>query len=182
MEDFISNSENKIKTIIEGFKNELSGIRGSRPTPKIVEDIKVDYSGQKLTVKQLTSISVLPPLTLELTVWDNSIISNIAKAIESSNLGVSVTVDGKKIRVSLPPLSEERRIEITKTVKKEAEKTKIFLRTVRDEFNKKITAQFENKEISEDQKFKLKEKIQKIIDNANKEIETLNDNKIKNLL
>jgi len=186
MGEIISNDlknqlENKIRGIINGFKQELLAIRSGRPTPKLVEDIKVDYFGQKLSIKQLASISVIPPSTIELNVWDNSIVSAISKAIESANLGVSLITEGKSIRVNLPPLSEERRKELIKTVKKEAEKTKIYLRTIRDEFNKKINNQFENKEISEDQKFKLKEEVQKMIDDANKEIETLNENKIKEI-
>ncbi|PIU99076.1 ribosome recycling factor [Candidatus Wolfebacteria bacterium CG03_land_8_20_14_0_80_36_15] len=186
MGELVSNNlkdklENKIRAITEGFKQELSVIRSNRPTPKMVENIKVDYLGQKLSIKQLASIGILPPSTIELNVWDSSVISAISKVIESANLGVSVVTEGKSIRVNLPLLSEERRKELIKTVKKEAEKTRIYLRTIRDEFNKKINSQFENKEISEDQKFKLKEKVQKAIDDANKEIESLNENKIKEI-
>lgn len=181
MAEFISDLEQKNKNLLEGFKLELSGIRGNRPTPKLVEDIKVDYSGQKLSVKQLASISIILPSTIELSVWDKTVISSISKAIEGSNLGVSVNINGGNIRVILPPLSEERRIEITKIIKKESEKSKIHLRSLRDEFNKKIIIQFDHKEISEDEKFKSKEKIQKMIDEANKEIEVIAENKIKEI-
>jgi len=93
---------------------------------------------------------------------------------------IFIILEGK-IKVTLPPLSQERRIEIIKIIKQEAEKRKITLRILRDEFNKKINNQFENKEISEDQKFKLKEKVQKIVDDANKEIENLSENKIREI-
>ena len=181
MIDIIPDLENKTKDLLEDFRQNLLSIRGNRPTPKFIEDIKVDYLNQKLLVKQLASISILPPLSLELNPWDPSSMSTIAKAIESANLGVSVTTEGGKIKVTLPPLSQERRIEIIKIIKQEAEKRKITLRILRDEFNKKINNQFENKEISEDQKFKLKEKVQKIVDDANKEIENISENKIREI-
>ncbi|MFA5386386.1 MAG: ribosome recycling factor [Candidatus Paceibacterota bacterium] len=181
MAELIPVLENETKLLLDSLKQELSGVRGNRPTPKLVEDIKVDYLEQKLSIKQLASIGILLPSTIEINVWDRNSVASISKAVETANLGVSVNVDSNRIRVVLPPLSEERRIEIAKIVKKEAEKSKIHLRTLRDEFNKKVTVQFDNKEISEDEKFKLKEKIQKTTDETNKEIENISENKIKEI-
>ncbi|MBI4993742.1 ribosome recycling factor [Candidatus Wolfebacteria bacterium] len=174
-------SEGKIKESIEYFKNELAGIRGNRPMPKLVEDLAADSYGQKMPIKQLASISIIPPREIQISCWDKQNVQSIAKAIESSNLRVSANIDGNLIRINMPPLSQERREEIIKIVKKESEETKIKIRHIRDEANKKIGSQEEKKEISEDQKFKLKEHVQKNIDSANKEIEAILDKKIKEI-
>lgn len=173
--------DKKIKEALEYFKNELAAIRGSRPTPKLVEDILADSYGQKMTIKQLASISILPPREIQISCWDKQSVQAIAKAIESSNLNMSVNIDGNLIRINMPPLSQERREEIIKVVKKESEETKIKIRHIRDETNKKIGNQEEKKEISEDQKFKLKEQVQKNIDATNKEIEAILEKKIKEI-
>lgn len=179
--DILKDLENHINQSIERFKSQLAGIRGSRPTPKIVEDIQVDYFGQKLTIKQLGSISVIPPREIQIAVWDKQSITNVAKAIESSNLNLSANIEGNLIKISLPPLSQERREELIKAVKKETEETRIKIRSLRDEINKKIVHQLEIKEINEDDKFRLKEKVQKLVDEKNKDIDNLLENKIKEI-
>lgn len=173
--------ELKIKESLEFFKSQLGAIRGGRPSPKLVEDIGVDYFGQKMPIKQLGSISINPPREILISIWDKQAVSAVAKAIESSNLNVSANTDGNLIRINLPPLSTERRQELIKIVKKESEEVRIKIRHLRDEANKKITQQEESGEITEDGKFKLKEETQKIIDKANKEIEEMLDKKIKEI-
>ncbi|MEK7593471.1 MAG: ribosome recycling factor [Patescibacteria group bacterium] len=171
----------KLSEIIKHFKEQMAGIRGGRPNPKLIEDIGVEYFGQKLTVKQLGSIGVIPPTTIQISAWDKGAVSAIAKAIESSNLNVSANTEGNLIRINLPPLSSERRQELIKIAKKEAEESKIKIRHSRDEMNKKINLQAEKGEITEDDKFKLKEDIQKAIDKTNEEIEKILENKIKEI-
>lgn len=171
----------KLSEIIKHFKEQMAGIRGGRPNPKLIEDISVEYFGQKLTVKQLGSIGIVPPTTIQISAWDKGAVSAIAKAIESSNLNVSANTEGNLIRINLPPLSSERRQELIKIAKKEAEESKIKIRHSRDEINKKINLQAEEGEITEDDKFKLKEEIQKTIDKTNEEIEKILENKIKEI-
>ncbi len=171
----------KTAEIIKYFKDQISSIRSGRPTPKLVENLPVDYLNQKMTIKQLGSISIVPPTTIQISVWDAQAISSVSKAIESSNLSVVANIDGNLVRINLPPLSSERRQDLIKVVKKEAEEAKIKIRHIRDEENKKINRQEEEGEIGEDQKFKLKEETQKEIDKANEEIERILENKIKEI-
>lgn len=173
--------ELKIKESLEYLKNQLAAIRGGRPSPKLVEDILVDYFGQKLPIKQLSSISINLPREILISIWDKQAVLNVSKAIESSNLNVSANTDGNLIRINLPPLSTERRQELIKVVKKELEETRIKIRHLRDEINKKISQQEEGGEITEDQKFKLKEQIQKAVDKANNDIEAMLEKKIKEI-
>ena len=166
---------------VKYFKDQISSIRSGRPTPKLVENLTVDYFGQKMTIKQLGSISIVPPTTIQISVWDAQAVPGISKAVESSNLNVVANIDGNLVRINLPPLSSERRQELIKVIKKEAEEAKIKIRHIRDEENKKINRQEEENEISEDQKFKLKEETQKEIDKANEEIEKNLENKIREI-
>ncbi len=177
----IQNLEQKIKESLEYLKSQFAVVRGGRPSPKLVEDILVDYFGQRMPLKQVGSISINPPREILISIWDKQAVSIVVKAIESSNLNVSANTDGNLIRINLPPLSAERRQELVKVVKKESEETKIKIRHLRDEENKKIGQQEERGEITEDQKFKLKEQIQKSIDKANKDIGEMLEKKIKEI-
>jgi len=165
--------------ILEKFKQEIAGIRGNRPSPALVENLKVDYFGQSLLVKQLGSISILPPREIDINVWDKNAVTPIVKTIEAA--GLSVNFEGNLIRINLPPLTEERRQELIKTVRKIAENYRIQLRHQRDETNKEITHSFDAKEITEDKKFKLKEENQKNTDEINKQIEEILAKKTKEL-
>jgi len=179
--DLLKNLELKIAEVLASLKDQLSGIRGGRPNSKLVEDITVDYFGQKLLVKQLGSINIIPPREIQISVWDKNTASLVLKAIESSNLNVSATLEGNLIRINLPALSGERRQELAKLAKKEGDVAKIKIRSVRDEINKEIASQFDGKKISEDEKFKLKDKVQKDIDKTNGEIDIILANKIKEI-
>jgi ribosome recycling factor len=176
--DILKNLEEKIGQGISYFRDQLAGIRGGRPSAKMVDDIAVDYFGQRLTVKQLSSINVVPPREINISVWDKNAASLILKAIEASNLNVSANLEGSMIRINLPPLSGERRQELAKIVKKEAEEARIKMRAVRDEANKEVARQVDEKKLTEDDKFKFKDNIQKAIEKANQEIERIVENKI----
>lgn len=166
---------------IGNLKDELSGVRANRPSPKLVEDIKVDYYGQLLPLKQLGSVSVVPPRGLQITLWDGNAVQPAAKAIESSNVGVTPNIQGNTIHLNLPTLTAERRQELVKLVKSISENHRIRVRSLRDDYNKKIKAAADAKTISDDQKFKFLEQIQNKINQTNKDIETLLDNKINEI-
>ena len=173
--DELKNLDKNLNSIIDGFKNEISSIRTNRPTPKLVEDIKVDYFNQKMSVKQLGSISVAPPREIIISLWDKNAVLPVVRAIEGSGLGVGVNADGNLIRINLPPLTDERRQEFIKLTKAIAENQRIRIRSTRDDYNKKA------KLLPEDQKFKLLKQIQEAIDKANKEIEIQLLNKISEI-
>jgi len=173
--------EQKLKSLAEGMKTEFQMIRSGRPSPRMVEDIKVEIYGQQMAVKALGSISVVPPREINVTLWDKSGVQAVAKAIEDA-LKVTANTDGSLIRVNLPSLTDERKKEFEKLVRKMTEETRIRVRGVRDEANKEIKKMEEAKQLSEDAAFKKKEEVQKAVDKANKEIEELLEHKIKEIL
>lgn len=169
------------ETIMGSLKKAYSGVRASRPNTALVEDLKVEYYGQVMPVKQLGTVGVRPPREIDIQVWDQNAVPLVVKAIESSSLNLSANVTGNSIRINLPELSRERREELTKYVKKITEEHRIQLRHLRDEANKKVQSSFDTGEIAEDQKFKLKESIQKEVDKINEEVEKLLENKIREI-
>lgn len=177
----ISDFQKKSFLVLENFKKELTTLRSSRPTSKMVEDIKAEYCGQFLILKQLAAISIVLPREIHLNVWDKNAIPAIVKSLEGAKMGFNVNVESNLIRLNLPSLSEERRQEIIKVVKRTNEDFRIQLRHWRDEANKKINSDESDGNISEDQKFALKEEIQKVVDKTNSEMELLVENKIKEL-
>ncbi len=178
--DIIKEFDSKAAELLSAFKETLAGIRGGRPSAKLVEDISIDYLGQQMKVKQLGSITILPPREIQVSVWDPQMAAAVGSAIEQM-IKVSARAEGNTVRVSLPPLSDERRAELIKLVKREAEETKIKIRTLRDEILKKIKAQADEKKITEDDKFLLKEKIDKISHTTGETIESFIASKVTEL-
>ncbi len=177
IEEFKKNA----KTLIERLKIEVSGVRAGRATVSLVENILIDYYNQKTPLKQLASLTIVPPREIRIQPWDKEAVSNIVRTIETSSLGLSVNTENNVIRVYLPELSGERRDELVKHVKKETEKFRIELRHLRDLANKAIQAALESKNINEDAKFKMRETVQKETDTTNAEIEKTLENKIKEI-
>lgn len=181
MDEFVKAFDTGAKVAIENLKNEFSGVRTNRPSPKLVEDVKVDYMEQQFTLKQLGSIGIVPPREINITVWDLEAVNAVVKAIETSGMGLTANTNGNVIRIFLPALSDERRQELIKFVKGLVEQTKIRIRMLREEGNKRVEAAFKLKTLSEDQKFKSREQIQKAVDKANADVEMLLAGKIKEI-
>jgi len=129
--DIIKELEQKMASLIEFVRQEMMGVRSNRPSPRLVEDIAVEVYGQRMTVRQVGAISIQPPASIIISVWDKGAVNVVAKAIESSNLNVVANVDGTTIRINLPALTDERRKDIIKMVKKEIEEAKIKVRSLR---------------------------------------------------
>ena len=163
----------KIKNIEESLKMEFSTLRVGRATPALVENVLVDYSSAKIPLKQLASISAPEPRLLIIEPWDKNAIIAIEKAILSSNLGLNPIVDKNLIKVNIPPLTEERRNSLIKIMGAKLEEVKIRSRAARDGAIKEITDLFNAKKITEDEKFKTKEQIQKLIDENSQNLENL---------
>lgn len=179
--EFSKDLEVALKPALENLKQELSGVRTNRPHPGLVEDIKVEYLDQQLSLKQLGSISIIPPREIDINVWDVGALNAVIKAIETSGRGLTANVSGNLIRINLPMLTDERRQELAKLVKNMVEQAKIRIRGSRDEANKKVEAAFKAKTISEDQKFKGREQIQKVVDKMNADAEMLLATKLKEI-
>jgi ribosome recycling factor len=175
--EYLKKVAQRFETIIASLGEELLSVRTNRPSPKIIEDIKVDYMGQILTIKQLGSIVIDPPRDLVVNLWDQSITANVVNAIQASNLGINASGQGKQIRVSLPQLTEERKRELIKMTKSISEESRIRMRLERDEAVRII------KDLKdEDERFRAKEELQKLVDKFNSTIEELVENKTKEIL
>jgi len=181
MNDPVANFRIKTSGALDDFKKELGSIRTNRPTPAILDGVKVVYYGQTLSLNQVGSIVVLPPRDLVIHVWDAAAIPEVVKAIESANLGLSAAPQGNVVRVHLPELSSERRAELIKLVGRLAEECRIKVRHLRDEANKEVESLFKSGELGEDMKFKFKEKIQEETEKTNKEIETVLERKVEEI-
>jgi ribosome recycling factor len=163
------------------LKQDFGQIRGNRPSPDMIQDIRVSLYDQSLTIRELGSLSVLPPRTIQITLWDPGATAAVMKAIDDAHLGLSSNNDGTTIRATLSPLGDERRDEMGKLVKKLSEAIRIQIRARRDEAMKRLKDSENRKEITEDDVFKGKEKIQKATDKANGEVETMVDAKLAEL-
>ena len=181
MNSFEASFDKTAKEMLGLLTQEMSGIRTNRPSPALVEDIKVDYFGEMLPIKQLGSIGINPPREMTITAWDTNAAPAIGKAIQNSSLALTPTVDGGVVRFQLPPLSAERREELGKLIKAIAEKIRIRLRTTRDDVNKQIASAFDAKTLSEDEKFKAKKKVQEVMDATNEAIEAMIGRKVKEI-
>ncbi len=163
------------------LKQEMGGIRGNRPSVEMVQDLRINLYDQSLTIRELGSISVVPPRMIQITVWDQEAVGPVANAINNAHVGLSASNDGTTIRATLSALGDERREELGKLVKKTAEAVRIQVRAHRDDAMKRLNAAEGAKEITKDDLFRGKEKIQKIVDKANADIEGMVDAKIQEL-
>lgn len=179
--DIIEEFKKQTVRILEALKQEMKGIRASQANAALVENIKVEYYGEQTPLSHVSSIHVVPPREIDVQVWDKESVGKVVAAIESSDLGFSANVEGNVVKVFLPELSEERREELTKYVKKIVEEYRIQVRHARDEINKEIERQYEAKEITEDDKFRFKEKVQEETKQVNEEIEKIFENKSKEI-
>lgn len=160
------------------FQSELIKIRGSRVNPKIIEDLKVDVYESKMPVIQLATVNVTDPTLITVSCWDKNNVDAVKKAIEESELNVSPSEDGNIIRVPIPPLTEERRAELVKVVKKLAEEVKVSVRHLRRDFLDSL----EEASTSEDDLERGKKQIQSSIDEMNKFIDEEIEKKEKELM
>ena len=177
----LKETEEAMKKTIEAAKKEFAELRTGRANPKMVEGIRVNYYGTATLLKEMATINVPEARSIVITPWDPSAAKEIEKAILQSELGITPINDGKNIRLIVPPLSEERRKDLVKIVKKIAEEGKISLRTVRREANEKIKKLEKEKKVSEDDKFKMEEQVQKLIGEYTKEIDRILAEKEKEL-
>lgn len=182
VQQIIDQLKKEFDEAIDYLKNELRSLQIGRATPSLVENLEVDCYGQKMTLKQVAAIQVPEPRVIAIRPWDKSAIQAIEKAINQSKLNLNPVVDGEMIRLNIPPLNEERRRELAKIVGERAEECRISVRRRREEAWKEIQAAEQEKAISEDDKFRAKEKLQKLIDEYNGKIDGLKKNKEEEIM
>jgi ribosome recycling factor len=170
-----TDTEDRMQKTIDAIQRELASIRTGRASTSLVEGIKVDYYGTLTPLSQVASVAIPDPKLLVIQPWEKKLIPEITKAIQKSNLGLNPLPDANVIRLPIPPLTEERRKDLVKLVKKISEEGKIALRNIRREANDQTKKAEKEKKVSEDDSRKAQEKIQEITD---KYIESI-DNSVK---
>jgi len=180
--DIQQDTKAKMEKAVAGLKADLSKLRTGRASPALIEHIKVDYYGTPTPLSQVGQISIPDPRTLQIASWDQAAIPLIQKAIIASNVGLTPNIDGKIIRMSVPALTEDRRKEIAKTVKKIGEDCKVAIRNLRRDANEVVKAQEKEKVLSEDQSKKLQEQVQKVTDQYTNEVDKIVDTKTKDVM
>jgi len=178
----IEGTKKKMEKTLKKFKEELSHIRTSRASVSLLEGIKVDCYGTKMPITQVATVTVVEGKMLVIQPWDVNLVKEIERAIQKSDLGVNPSVEGKVIRIVLPPLTEERRKELIKVAGKLAEEARIAIRNLRRELLDKFKSAKKEGEISEDEYKQLEKKVQKLTDEYIKKIEEALKEKEKEIL
>lgn len=175
-------AEEKMSKTVSVYREELQSIRAGRANPALLDKITVDYYGQVTPLKQVGSVSAPEPRLLVIQPWDASLIPAIEKEILKSDLGLNPSNDGKLIRLIIPMLTEERRKELAKVVKKNGENAKVAIRNIRRDLNERLKKMEKNKEVSEDEKKLAEDEIQSITDKFIEEIDNVTKNKEDELM
>lgn len=159
-EEILLDCEERMEKAVEVCAKEMRGIRGGRATPALVEGIRVEYYGSLTPLKQIASISTPDPRLIVIKPFDASVLKEIEKAIQKADVGLTPNNDGKLVRISIPPLSEERRRQLAGMAKEKAEEAKVAIRNVRRDSNKNADVALKDKILTEDDHHKVKEEIQ----------------------
>ena len=178
----IKEYEDKMKKSVDSLKEDYTTIRAGRANPHILDKIKVDYYGTPTSLQQVANISVPEARMIQIQPWDASLIKEIEKAIMIADLGVMPTNDGKVIRIIFPELTEDRRKELAKEVKKKGEEAKVAIRNIRRDANDKAKKLNKDNEISDDELSNIEADIQKVTDKITAEIEKMIDKKTDEIM
>ncbi len=178
----ISSKKSDLEKAIIFFQQEIGKIRTGRANPGLVENLMIDYYGNKTPLKQAANISVPEPRLIVIQPWNIDSLANIEAAIKMSDLGLNPSNDGKVIRINLPPLTEERRKDLVKLLNQKAEETRVAIRNIREEIWKKIQQAETEGDISEDDKYRGKERLEEIISEYNQKIEEIRVKKEKEIM
>ncbi|MBW2002360.1 MAG: ribosome recycling factor [Deltaproteobacteria bacterium] len=181
-DEILSETRQKMEKTAESLNQEFKKMRTGRASVSILEGIKAECYGTQMRLNQISSISIPESRLLTIQPWDQSIIGNIEKSILKSALGLTPVNDGKLIRISIPPLTEERRKELAKMAKKMAEETKVSIRNQRREANEELKELKKEIEISEDEMYTYQDKVQKITDKFIEKIDEIRKEKEQEIL
>ena len=180
--ELIDESKEKMNKTLNVLKAELASLRAGRANAQVLDRITVDYYGTMTPINQLGNISTPEPRMLIIALWDAKMIPAVEKAIQKSDLGINPANDGKIIRLVFPELTEERRKDLVKTVRKKGEESKVAIRNIRRDLNEQIKKQKKDSLITEDDQKRMEEKGQKLTDETIKEIDVILAAKEKEIL
>jgi ribosome recycling factor len=182
MDDVFQDCKQRMQKALDTLKKDFSRLRTGRASTSLVEDITVDYYNTPTPLNQLASISIPDSRTITIQPWDRNSFSDVEKAIMKSDLGLNPINDGKVIRISIPPLTEERRKDLVKVAKKNTEDAKIAIRNVRRDGNESLKKMKNDKEITEDDQHKGQDKIQELTDSFTAKADELLTEKEKEIM
>lgn len=182
MEKIKMNAEERMKKTVKALEDEFKTIRTGRASAALFENIRVDYYEQKVPLNQVATISIPEARLVIIQPWDRSVLPEIEKAIQKSELSVNPNNDGKVIRISIPPLTEERRKELAKVAKSIAERSRVSVRNIRRETNEELKKMQKDSQISEDQAKRGMDEIQKLTDKYIEEINSVLESKEKEIM
>ncbi len=182
MNEVLEEVKRKMEKSLKTFKEELSHIRTSRASVALLEGIKIECYGTKMSIPQIATVNVIEGKILIIQPWDINLVKEIERAIQKSNLGINPTSDGKTIKLVMPPLTEERRKELIKVAGKMAEEAKIAIRNIRRDVLDKFKSAKKEGQISEDEYIQLEKKVQKLTDEYTKKIEIALQEKEKEII
>jgi len=169
----LSSTEEKMKKTLESAKHELSTIRSGRASSALLDKITVEAYGTEMPLKQVAGISTPEGRLIVITAFDKSVVQNIEKAIMKSDLGLTPNTEGTTIRLPIPPLTEERRRDLVKVIKKKIEDAKVIIRNIRRDANEELKSLLKNQKSSEDSIRRSQEHVQKITDRISKELDDI---------
>ena len=181
-EEIIQNCNSKMKKAFEIFNQDLGSLRTGRANASMLDIIKVDVYGQKMSINQLATISTPEPRLLTVQIWDQNNVNLIDSAIKKSSLGINPQIDGQLMRIPIPSLNEERRNELKKIMGTLAEKAKVSIRNIRREANDKLKKDLKDKKIGEDESKNSEKKIQNLTDKQISELEKKLSEKEKEIM
>ncbi|MFL2644217.1 MAG: ribosome recycling factor [Dehalococcoidia bacterium] len=181
-ESIIANSDDRMDKSAEALIRDLSGYRTGRATPSLVENIMVDYYGSATPIIQLATITTPDAQTILLQPWDKGSVSDIEKSLSTSELGFNPSNDGNMITIPIPPLTQERRIEMVKVLKKRTEESKVSIRNIRRDGIDSLKKLEKNKEISQDNQKRLQDQLQKVTDTHIGAVDEIFSNKEKDIM
>jgi ribosome recycling factor len=182
LDDVYNELRDRMDKAVETLESEYKRLRTGRASTSLVDGLKVDYYGSPTPLGQLATLTIPDSRTIMIQPWDTSVVGDIEKAIQKSELGLNPMNDGKAIRISIPPLTSERRRDLVKVVKKKSEESKVAVRNIRRDINEKIKDLKKDKKVSEDEQFRAQDEIQKITDDYVKKIDSVYGAKEKEVL
>jgi ribosome recycling factor len=181
-EAYFKEIESKMQKCVEATRHEFASIRTGRASPGLLDRLNVEAYGQTVPLKQVAGVSTPDSRTLLIAAWDKGVVSEIRKAIEKSDLGLTPNIDGTAIRLIIPPLNEERRKDLAKVVKKKAEDGRIAVRNVRHHAHDDLKGQLKSGSITEDDNKRMQDSLQRLTDKYVKEIDSLVTAKEKEIM
>ncbi|TXI49678.1 MAG: ribosome recycling factor [Lysobacter sp.] len=171
LNDIKKDAQARMTKSIEALRHSLTKVRTGRASPSLVDHLKVNYYGSDMPLSQVASIAVADARSLTITPWEKQMVAAVEKAIYASDLGLTPNTAGTVIRINLPPLTEERRKELSKHVHSEGEDTKVAIRNIRRDANQHVKELLKDKKITEDEERRCEEDIQKLTDKAIKDVD-----------